>query len=99
MKQDIGKIDIQERKIKLQERFAALLQKLNGMHPKLLEEFHKVPPKHQRLYLDVHCSGQKSYTKSIKLKCLQCQDWDTSQIKICTEKQCPINKIRPYQEK
>jgi len=96
---DIGKTGINQRSEKSEQRLIALLAKLKEMHSKLIEEFHKVPLKHQRLYLDVHCSGKKSLAKAIKLKCLQCQDWDRSQIKICTEKQCSINKIRPYQDK
>lgn len=81
------------------KRYDELLTKLDDQPPKVKDDFKNVPKSYQRLYLEVHCSGEKSFTNSIKLKCLDCCCWQREEITHCTVRQCGLWAIRPYQEK
>ncbi len=81
------------------KRFDELLAKLETHHPKVKNDFKNVPRAYQRLYLEVHCSGEVSWTRSIKMKCLDCCSWQKEEITHCTVRQCSLWEIRPYQEK
>jgi hypothetical protein len=78
-------------------RFNKLLAELASCHPKIIEAYRTVPFRHQRLFLEVNVNGGQR-VKAHKLKCLQCQNWQRSLVKDCTERQCALWELRPYQE-
>lgn len=84
---------------KAEARFAELLTKLEDAPPKIKQDFKNVPKHYQRLYLEVHCGGGRSFTDAIQLKCLDCCCWQKTEITHCTVRQCGLWKFRPYQEK
>jgi glucose-6-phosphate 1-dehydrogenase len=89
----------EEIKAKADANYAALEKKLESAHPKLKSDFVHIPKTYRRLFLDVHCGDKTSYTKQIRLKCLDCSCWDKNEITHCAVRQCGLWKSRPYQEK
>ena len=99
MNERCGEMSTQERKEIATQRYKELLLKFESCHPKVVSEFKNVPDKYKRLYLEVHCSGEKSLAKASKLKCLDCCCWQKDEITYCTVRQCGLWAYRPYQEK
>lgn len=58
-----------------------------------------VPDSITMLFLQVICGQQKSPTKAIKLKCLDCSVWDREEVKNCEMCECALWNLRPFQKK
>jgi len=54
----------------------------------------KIPRKYRRLY-DRAVSG-KSLRASINTQCLECCDWISSEVYLCSDLGCPLFAVRPY---
>ena len=52
---------------------------------------------YRRLY-DKAISG-KSRTAAVKSKCLDCQCWQSSEVRGCSVLTCPLHPYRPYQSR
>jgi hypothetical protein len=53
-----------------------------------------IPRKYRRLY-DRAVSG-KSLRASINCQCLDCCDWISSEVILCSDLGCPLFAVRPY---
>lgn len=60
--------------------------------------FKNVPKTMQMLYLRVH-KGESSMRERLKLKCLDCCNWERSEVAKCTIEHCALWAERPYQGK
>ena len=54
-----------------------------------------VPPKHRKLYLKV-MRGEASPRQCIKVMCLECVNWQRSDVAHCTAPACPLYHLRPF---
>ena len=54
----------------------------------------KIPRKYRRLY-DRAVSG-KSLRASINCQCLECCDWSSKEVNLCSDLGCPLFAVRPY---
>lgn len=54
-------------------------------------------PRSYRACYDKAVSG-KSLRAAINSFCLECVCWQTIEIRLCTDKACPLWKVRPYQD-
>jgi hypothetical protein len=64
------------------------------------ETFSKLRKMSPKRFLPLVDKAQKGSAKAcIKLKCLECSNWDSKEVKLCVIKDCPLFPIRPFQEK
>jgi hypothetical protein len=54
----------------------------------------KIPRKYRRLY-DRAVSG-KSLRASINTQCLECCEWISKEVILCSDLGCPLFSVRPY---
>ena len=60
----------------------------------ITERRSKIPRKYRRLF-DRAVSG-KSLSASINCQCLECCDWISSEVILCSDLGCPLFAVRPY---
>jgi hypothetical protein len=56
----------------------------------------KVPPRLYSLFYSI-LKKEKSLTKRIKAKCLDCSSYQKDEITNCNIEFCPLYQVRPYQ--
>lgn len=57
-----------------------------------------VPEKH-KIATERALLGQLPRSGAIKVKCLQCTNYDRDEVKHCTVFSCALHAVRPYQDK
>lgn len=57
-----------------------------------------VPKKHQWSLYQIY-KGKNSMKLAIKMKCLDCAQFQRDEIRHCAVQTCPLHNFRPYQQK
>lgn len=64
------------------------------------ETFERLRKETPKRYLPLVDKAEKGSAKAcIKLKCLECSNWQSVEVKCCEIKNCPLFPIRPFQGK
>ncbi len=64
------------------------------------ETFKRLKLETPKRFLPIVQKAQKGSAKAcIKLKCLECSNWDSKEVKLCNITNCPLYPIRPFQGK
>lgn len=62
------------------------------------ETFKRLKLETPKRFLPIVQKAQKGSAKAcIKLKCLECSNWDSKEVKLCNIINCPLYPIRPFQ--
>ncbi len=56
----------------------------------------EIPEQYHYMYLCFWHSGKHSPTTAIKLKCLECSNFQITEVKLCDLTNCSLHKYRPY---
>ena len=85
-----------EQRDEAQKRFQERLAAFTEVNPQQGAFIQNMPQSYRRLFLDVF-EEQKSKSKALKAKCLDCTNFQQKEITFCTAVSCPLHAFRPYQ--
>jgi len=73
---------------------------LSSQQLSAIEDYVKfsVPDKH-KIATERALKGQMSRANAVKMKCLQCCNYDREEVKCCPVITCALNIVRPYQSR
>jgi len=73
---------------------------LSALQLSAIEDYIKfsVPEKH-KIATERALKGQMARANAIKMRCLQCCNYDREEVKHCPVITCALNIVRPYQSK